>query len=203
MLSNAGSCYNDTAPVEPLNDPQHSLPILDPTHNPTQDPAPVPTPQPADEPNVPYWQPTHGETMKLLGWRWLLALPALAMVGLTIVGLVVGNPFLAYNTCGFGVITFVIIIPAVVLGHAARTAVSMRKEPFCIHCGYDLTSQPDHYRCPECGRPYTFAQINEYRQNPWWYNQRRKLATKTPAAQIPLATPAARNPSPPPREHSA
>ena len=50
---------------------------------------------------MPYWQPTHAETMKLLGWRWLLALPALAMVALTIVGLVLGNPFLAYNTCGF------------------------------------------------------------------------------------------------------
>jgi hypothetical protein len=124
-------------------------------------------------------------------------LPAVAMIALTIFGLFIGNPFLAYNTCGFGVITLVIILPAVVLGHAARTAVSMRKEPFCIHCGYELTSMPDHYRCPECGRPYTFAQINEYRHNPSWYIQRRKLASQGPATQVPLATPA-NPPMPPP-----
>ena len=149
-----------------------------------------PANQPADEPSPPYWQPSHGETIKLLGWRWLLVLPAVAMIALTVYGLFIGNPFLAYNMCGFGVITLVVILPAVVLGHAARTAVSMRKEPFCIHCGYDLTSMPDHYRCPECGRPYTFAQINEYRHNPWWYIQRRKIASQAPAAQVPLAMPA-------------
>ena len=48
---------------------------------------------------------------------------------------------------------------------------SLAQEPFCIHCGYDLTGLPDHHTCPECGRPYTFATINEYRRDPHWFKQ--------------------------------
>ena len=48
-------------------------------------------------------------------------------------------------------------------GYGLRRAAQARREPFCIFCGYNLTGLPDHYRCPECGRPYTWQMIEEYR----------------------------------------
>ena len=41
----------------------------------------------------------------------------------------------------------------------------------CIHCRYDLTGLPDYHTCPECGRPYTFAEIDAYFDDPERYRE--------------------------------
>jgi hypothetical protein len=43
----------------------------------------------------------------------------------------------------------------------------------CIHCRYELTGLPDHYTCPECGRPYTFVDIDAYFEDPDSYRAAR------------------------------
>ncbi|MCK4623872.1 MAG: hypothetical protein KAV00_01065 [Phycisphaerae bacterium] len=43
----------------------------------------------------------------------------------------------------------------------------------CIHCHYDLTGLPDHHTCPECGRPYTFTDIDAYFDDPEVYRESR------------------------------
>ena len=43
----------------------------------------------------------------------------------------------------------------------------------CIHCHYDLTGLPDHHTCPECGRAYTFADIDAYFDDPATYERER------------------------------
>jgi len=67
-------------------------------------------------------------------------------------------------------------------GYVIRRAVRARREPFCIHCGYNLSGLPDNYRCPECGRPYTWRLIAEYRRDPRWFIERYKARQKLPPA---------------------
>ncbi|MCP4592728.1 MAG: hypothetical protein GY842_18490 [bacterium] len=41
----------------------------------------------------------------------------------------------------------------------------------CVHCRYDLTGLPDHHTCPECGRSYTFTDIDAYFDDPDAYRR--------------------------------
>jgi len=81
--------------------------------------------------------------------------------------------------------------------YVIRVAVQARTEPFCIFCGYDLTGLPDHYRCPECGRQYTWELIAEYRRDPQSFIHRWKALRKLPESYPPFAAGAV------PRRHRA
>ena len=72
------------------------------------------------------------------------------------------------------------------VGYILNRAIRTRREPFCIYCGYNLTGLPDAYRCPECGRPYTWEEIEEYRRDPPWFIERWKARQALPAADPPL-----------------
>ena len=71
-----------------------------------------------------------------------------------------------------------------------RNAVRSRHEPFCIFCGYNLKGLPDNYRCPECGRHYTFKMIDEYRSDPAWFIQRWRARQQLPPSDQPFDVPA-------------
>ncbi len=79
-------------------------------------------------------------------------------------------------------------------GYVLKRAVQARKEPFCIFCGYNLTGLPDAYRCPECGRPYTWAEIEEYRRDPQWFIERWKARRALPPPDQPLEAKPSRRP---------
>lgn len=83
-------------------------------------------------------------------------------------------------------------LPFVAAGYAMKLGVQARKEPFCIHCGYELSGLPDHHQCPECGVPYDFKAIDEYRRDPDWFIQRYKAQQTTRPEQSPFDTGAAR-----------
>jgi hypothetical protein len=141
-----------------------------------------------DEPT--WWRPDWKSAIGSVGYRWLAALAALALF--TLIPLVVlfsgeAGPlaiFLIKLIVLFGVATVSLAL------YVLRNAVRMRHEPFCIFCGYNLSGLPDDYRCPECGRNYTFKMIDEYRSDPSWFIQRWRARQQLPPSDRPLDVPA-------------
>jgi hypothetical protein len=138
------------------------------------------------ERDVEFWMPGWGDVLSHLGWRWLLVGPPLVLALVLVI-----LPF----WLGFlpplwwlvpKAVVMLVAVPLSVMTWLVRTAVRRRKEAFCIYCGYGLVGLPDNYRCPECGRPYTFALIDEYRRDPHWYVRRWKSQHETPPADVPF-----------------
>jgi hypothetical protein len=121
----------------------------------------------------------------------LLGAAAVLCAGAGVV-LLVAFPFLAAGVAKMGLLLIAAAIS--VVGYVLNRAVRARREPFCIFCGYNLTGLPDHYRCPECGRPYTWSEIEEYRQDPQWFIERWKARQSLPPADVPLAAKPSRRP---------
>jgi len=136
--------------------------------------------------DITWWKPGFFETARLMGWRWVLVLP---MVGLIVIlALAPMDPVIWQMMWVGGIKLLVIIVslPFILAGQAFSKAVKMRGEPFCIHCGYDLVGLPDNHRCPECGRPYRFAMIDEYRRDPEAFIQRWKRRHEVPMRDQPF-----------------
>jgi hypothetical protein len=145
--------------------------------------------------DVPFWKPDLIDTMRHLGWRWIMFLPAIALMVAIFTLPFYGFTFaLLYG--GGKLLLFCFGIAATTAGKAIKDAMKQRTDPFCIHCGYDLIGLPDGHNCPECGRPFSLALIDEYRRDPNWFIQRYKLGRNQPRAQEPfLAGPVRRKKS--------
>jgi hypothetical protein len=164
----------DTRPAEPLVRQIPPHPVASPTDMPHDD-------------GGPWWTPSWTDVIKTIGWRWVLALPAAAVVILLLLAWFVDlRAMMPLWFLGIKVIIVLVAAPFLVLLELTRNAVRMRKEPFCIHCGYGLNGLPDDHTCPECGRPYTFAHIDEYRRDPHWYVRRYKMRGSMPRADAPF-----------------
>ncbi len=146
-----------------------------------------PTQMPPGEDDGIFWLPNFGESLRYVGWRWVLVLPAVAVVGLLVSGLVFDLHLLNILWyAGFKLVILAVSVPAVMFASAVRKAVQNRSDPFCIHCGYGLTGLPDGHQCPECGRPFTFALIQEYRRDPHWFIRRYKTRHQIPTSDVPF-----------------
>jgi hypothetical protein len=140
-----------------------------------------------DDPgDVPFWTPTWRDSARSFGWRWIFAVPAILCLGIVLASLFWGRYFLPVWMIGVKLLVVLLAIPVLVLLEMWRKIISTREEAFCIHCGYLLQGLPDHHRCPECGRAYSFAVINEYRRDPHWFKQRYKMLGRLPEADEPF-----------------
>lgn len=140
-----------------------------------------------DELPTTWWRPSWHDLLAAVGWGWALLAGAAAVLAfvVAVVLLTVGLAF-----------SWVLLKPALLLtggaviliGYVIRKGIQARREPFCIFCGYCLTGLPDHHRCPECGRAYTWQQIEEYRRDPQWFIERWKARQQLPPADTPVNT---------------
>jgi hypothetical protein len=142
--------------------------------------------RPRDPNDVRWYKPGFEETLKLMGWRWIFFLPGAALLLL-----IFFTPryiwFSQLIVVYWKLIVIAVGLPLGVFLQQAKHSVKMRKEPFCIHCGYDLTSLPDNYTCPECGEPFSHRVIEEYRRDPDWFIERFKKRHDIPVADVPFA----------------
>jgi hypothetical protein len=140
----------------------------------------------ADPERITWWRPSWRDAARHVGWRWVFLLPAVALVLLMVAAAFfrgLRGPVIAL---GVHVAAFVGAVAFAMAGYVWRCAARARAEPFCIHCGYDLSGLPDNYRCPECGRPYTWRLIAEYRRDPEWFQERWKLHRHLPPSDAPI-----------------
>jgi hypothetical protein len=138
--------------------------------------------------NINWWKPGWQDIAASIGYRWIVVI---VVCGLLLLGVVAGVLFAAPGLLwiGFKLISLLVSVVISVAGYGIRRAVQARNEPFCIFCGYNLNGLPDHYRCPECGRAYTWEQIAEYRRDPHWFIERWKQQRQLPQADDPLISP--------------
>lgn len=132
-----------------------------------------------------WWRPGWSEVREHVGWRWVLLLPLALTLGL--VFLVLIRPrYLTFMPAAFKFALFSVALAITLAAYLFRRAAQVRLEPFCIHCGYNLTGLPDDYRCPDCGRPYKWRVIADYRRDPQWFVERWYALHKLPKPTHPF-----------------
>jgi hypothetical protein len=148
--------------------------------------APSPTTDPSwlPAPGEPFWKPRLLESLRYLRWRILLIALALGFAGLMFY--LLRWTQLVWVISLWKPITMVVAIPILASVSTVHSALRARRDPFCIHCGYSLEGLPDHYHCPECGRPYCLRLIEEYRRDPAWFVQRCRARLTLPSMHMPF-----------------
>jgi hypothetical protein len=137
--------------------------------------------RPRDASDIRWYKPSWSEIARLMGWRWLLFLPAVALMALMVMA-----PLTSIFIFGWKLMVIAVGLPGGYLIRTSRTIIRSRSEPFCIHCGYDLSNLPDNYICPECGEAYSHQIIDEYRRDPHWFIQRYSAHQELPRANAPF-----------------
>jgi hypothetical protein len=141
--------------------------------------------RPRDPTDIRWYKPGFEETLKLMGWRWMYFLPAvglLARVFLVPIQVWLTQIVFVY----WKLLLIAVVLPCIVFVNTAKHIIRKRTEPFCIHCGYDLTSLPDNYICPECGERFSHRVIDEYRRDPHWFIERYKRQGEIPMRDVPF-----------------
>jgi hypothetical protein len=142
--------------------------------------------------DVPWWKPGWGDVFRHLGWRWLWFTPAAAIV-LSLALLPLRPSYAQILFTFWKPIVVAVVVPSMMAVHALKTLVRQRNDPFCIHCGYSVVGLPDGHRCPECGRKFSLAVIEEYRRDPHWFVERWKARHAIPQRDAPFSAGAVRS----------
>jgi hypothetical protein len=138
------------------------------------------------DPHITWWRPSWRDGWQYVGWRWVLLIPAGVLALLGLLALRWGMFAVPMLVLGGKLLVLAGAIALSLAGYVVRRATRARTEPFCIFCGYNLSGLPDNYRCPECGRPYTWRVIGEYRRDPQWFIERYRAMRALPPADRPF-----------------
>jgi hypothetical protein len=132
---------------------------------------------------------------RYLGWRTSCSCPRCSSSPFSSPDCFVpGLYFALLNGLIIKAIIIAVALPVAQIAWAVRAGAAARKEPFCIHCGQCLTGLPAIHICPECGRPYDLAVLNDYRRDPAWFIQRWRARRDIPQP-APSSRPPRRNTS--------
>lgn len=132
--------------------------------------------------STPFWRPSLTESLRFLGWRWVLILPALLILPVIATALLFLRPWFFTIVLSFWhTVAFIVALAASVAFETLRKAMRHRKDPFCIHCGYSVLGLASRGQCPECGRGYSVAVCREYQRDPHWFRERWLQSRRTPA----------------------
>ncbi|HTL30199.1 MAG TPA: hypothetical protein VL282_13295 [Tepidisphaeraceae bacterium] len=139
------------------------------------------------DPDIVFWKPSFSDMARHVGWRWILLLPlVLVLAAIAMIPFRIELIQLIF-IYGGKLTVFAIALPIVLAGAVIKEAISARTDPFCIHCGYDLTNLPDFHNCPECGRFYSLRLNAEYRRDPRWFIERCKMHKELPVTPMGFA----------------
>ncbi len=132
-------------------------------------------------PSDPWWEPGPVDVAKALGWRWILiVLLLMALTGL--VALVFLIPGIHASHAANEIKLALLLIGAGIslIGYVTRRLVRLRRDLFCIHCGYTVEGLEPIGRCPECGRWYHAAVIEEYKKDHRFFQARYRAIRRLP-----------------------
>jgi hypothetical protein len=141
--------------------------------------------RPRDPREIRWYIPSWSDTLHLMGWRIIYFAPAAAIL-LFLLLLPWRLEFLGPVLVSWKLVFIAVAIPTSYAIKTAKNIIRQRTEPFCIHCGYDLSGLGDNHTCPECGEPYTFHSIEEYRRDPHWFIQRYQMHKQAPVRDVPF-----------------
>jgi hypothetical protein len=143
---------------------------------------------------TPWWRPGAKEVAKAIGWRWAILLPLIAVaLGIPVAAMLMGRFSLQFLG---GEIKFMIMAIGASISivlYAMKRAVNVRKDDFCIHCGYCVHGLGTSGQCPECGRHFNLAIIGEYKKDPHFFVDRWRALQDAPKG---FAFPAGDGPTP-------
>jgi len=127
-----------------------------------------------------WYLPTWRERLRFMGWRNLLWIPSMALAATMLLVPWFWPVFWQITIGWWKLWVMAVALPLGAAAQAARHTLRLRRDPFCIHCGYSLTGLPDGHACPECGQPCNHQVIQEYRRDPHWFIDRYKNRNNIP-----------------------
>lgn len=134
---------------------------------------------------TPWWRPGFMDVAKVIGWRWIFILPFPVIVIGVPVMMVMQPPQMSVIIGGeIQLIAFAFAAAFSTVLWALKRAVKWRKDSFCIHCGYSLDGHEEDGTCPECGRGFSRATINEYRKDPHFFVDRWRALKDAPKGVV-------------------
>lgn len=130
---------------------------------------------------TPWWRPRMADIAKVIGWRFIFLIPALALV-IGIPVMMVYAPRASSQMLGMEIklLLFSIGVCISTVIWAMKNVTKARKDYFCIHCGYTVDGLADKGTCPECGRGFSRGMIEEYKKDPHFFVDRWRAVKTAP-----------------------